>query len=287
MKKNTVLAVSREQELLPFLQQELRGQSRNNIKSLLTWRQVHVDGKPVGQHDFALRPGMVVEILWNQPRGAQPDELPILFEDENMIAIDKPAGLLTIATERERERTAYRMLTEYVRRGDPNARIFVVHRLDRDTSGVWIVAKSEQAKRALQDAWNDRVLRREYLAVVEGCPEEARGTIRSRLRETKTHLVYSAERGVSAVTNYELLRRGTRYSLLRVEIETGRKNQIRVHMHDLGHPIAGDRKYGAASSPIGRLALHASTLALKSPFSGEVLTLTARMPKAFERLLRL
>lgn len=287
MKKNTCFTIEREDTLLPFLTANLRGQSRNNIKALLTYRQILVDGEPVGQHNFALKPGMRVEILWDKPRGGQ-DELAIIYEDENIIAVNKPAGLLSIATEREKERTAYHMLTDYVQKRDPKARVFVVHRLDRDTSGVFLVAKSVEAKHALQDRWNELVSRREYVAVVEGCPEKERDTIRSNLRETKTHLVYSSESGgTPAVTNYELLKRGEHYSMLRVQITTGRKNQIRVHMHDIAHPVAGDRKYGAKSSPIGRLALHASVLEFLNPFTGAMLTLTANIPKSFYKLLKM
>ena len=288
MKKNTRLTVEREDTLLPFLIEELHGQSRNNIKSLLTYRQIKVDGEPVGKHNFELKPGMQIEIIWDKPRGGRQDELEVIYEDENMIAVNKPAGLLSIATEREKERTAYHMLTDYVRRQDQGARIFVVHRLDRDTSGIFVVAKSEEAKRALQDRWNELVSRREYIAVVEGCPEKERDTIRSNLRETKTHLVYSAENGGTlAVTNYELMKRGDHYSMLRVQIATGRKNQIRVHMQDMGTPIAGDRKYGAKENPIGRLALHASVLEFFNPFTDNILTLTANIPKVFYKLIKM
>lgn len=288
MKKETCLTVQREDTLLQFLMKELHGQSRNNIKSLLVYRQIRVDGKVTSRYDFVLMPGMQVEIEWDKPRGKQPDALNIIYEDEHIIAIDKPAGLLSIATEKEKERTAYHMLTDYVRRKKKDARIFVVHRLDRDTSGVFLVAKDEMSKRALQDPWNDLVCRREYIAVVEGCPQEEHGTIRSRLKETKTHLVYSAESGgKTAITHYETIACGEHYSMLRIQIETGRKNQIRVHMHDAGTPIAGDRKYGAQSNPIGRLALHASGLELLYPFTDRRLVLKTEVPKSFDRLLKL
>ncbi len=286
MRKNTILKVNCEAELLPFLLENLKGQSRNNIKSLLTYRQVSVDGKIETKHNFPLTAGMTVEILWSKSRENKHDTLDIIYEDEHIIAINKPAGLLSISNEKEKERTAYHMLTDYVKEKDKNSRIFVVHRLDRDTSGIFIVAKNEETKYALQDKWNDLVSRREYTAVVEGSPDDSRGTIKSRLRETRTHLVYSAETGDLAITNYEVVKPGKQYSLLRVQIATGRKNQIRVHMKDIGHPIAGDKKYGAKTSPIARLALHASLIELYYPPMDKMITLEAKTPHSFTKLVK-
>ena len=285
MRKNTILKVNNDNELLPFLLENVKGQSRNNIKSLLTYRQVLVDGKAQTKHNFPLCTGMTVEIFWSKSRDNK-DTLDIIYEDEHIIAINKPAGLLSISNEKEKERTAYHMLTDYVREKDKNARIFVVHRLDRDTSGIFIVAKNEETKYSLQDKWNELVSRREYTAVVEGCPEDMRGTVKSRLRETRTHLVYSAETGDLAITNYEVVKSGKQYSLLRVQIATGRKNQIRVHMKDIGHPIAGDKKYGAKTSPIARLALHASLIELYYPPMDKMLTLEAKTPYSFTKLIK-
>ena len=244
-----------------------------------------VNGELVSKHNFMLNEGDRVEVIWSKQRGRKESALSVIYEDEYIIAINKPAGLLTIANERERERTAYHILTDYVREKNENARIFVVHRLDRDTSGVLVVAKSEEAKLALQDKWNDIVSRREYVAVVEGAPEKERDTIKSYLRETRTHLVYSAESGDRAITNYEVIRSSNQYSLLRIQITTGRKNQIRVHMHDIGHPIAGDKKYGAKTSPRGRLCLHANLLELYYPFSDKMLRLETEIPHAFNSLV--
>jgi RluA family pseudouridine synthase len=179
-------------------------------------------------------------------------------------------------------------MTDYVRRFDPAARLFIVHRLDKDTSGVLLFAKTEAAKRALQDDWNSLVQKREYIAVVEGCPEEKSGVIRSYLNESKTHRVYSgrAETGRLAVTHYAVLRSGGGYSLLRVNIETGRKNQIRAHLKELGCPVAGDKKYGARTNPLKRLGLHASALELVNPLTKRVLALRSPVPPSFERLLK-
>ena len=269
--------------LLPFLLAHARGYSRNNLKSLLTGRQVLVDGIPVTRHDAPLTPRQQVCLAPRRGKEAQLP-FPILYEDDRLLAVDKPAGLLTVANEGERLNTAYRQVTAYVRAGHPGDRVFIVHRLDRDTSGVLLFAKDPEIKAALQGAWEQIVRQRSYLAVVEGAPPQEEGTVRSFLRETTTHLVYEASTGKEAVTSYRVLRRGRGYSLLAVEIHTGRKNQIRVHMSGLGCPVAGDKQYGARTSPLGRLCLHADTLTLDHPLTGCPLTLHAPAPKGFARL---
>lgn len=267
--------------LLSFLLTHARGYSRNNLKALLTGRQVLVDGVPVTRHDHSLVPGQTVSLA---PRRGQAAPFPILYEDDRLLAVDKPAGLLTVANEGERMNTAYRMVTAYVRGGGPERRVFIVHRLDRDTSGVLLFAKDPEAKAALQGNWDRIVRRRSYLAVVEGAPPQEAGRVRSFLRETTTHLVYQASTGKEAVTDYRVLRRGRSYSLVAVEIHTGRKNQIRVQLSGLGCPVAGDRQYGARTSPLGRLCLHADALELDNPITGQPLALRAPAPRAFARL---
>ncbi len=274
--------------LLEFLLVHMAGKSRNHIKSLLRRGQVAVEGQTATRFDHQLLPGQMVTVT-----GSVPEEVklpfPILYEDEEILVVDKPAGLLSMANERERYRTAYRMATDYMSRKNPRGRVFIVHRLDRDTSGVLLFAKSEAVKRAYQDNWGELVRRRGYLAVVEGRMEKAQGTVRSRLRETTAHRVYSAapgQDGREAVTRFTLQESGKRYSLLEVDIDTGRKNQIRVHMADLGHPVVGDRKYGAVASPLNRLCLHAHILELVNPVTGRDMLFKAPVPKDFYRLVR-
>ena len=284
-----IWTAEQDDTLLPFLLSHVTGKSRNNIKSMLARGQVVVDGRTVTRFDTPVPVGSKVRVAAHQeePKTALP--FPILYEDEDLIVIDKPAGLLTIANEKERFRTAYRILTDYVREKNKFARIFVVHRLDRDTSGVVLFAKNEETKRAFQEDWDQRVLRRGYRAVVEGIPQPPEGLVRSWLRETRTHLVYSGEKGKDAkeaITAYRTLVAGGGYALLEVDLETGRKNQIRVHMSDLGHPIAGDKQYGAKTRPLGRLCLHAHRLELIDPRSGEKRIFAAREPAAFRRLCR-
>ena len=282
-----VLAVTEETTLLPFLLREVTGKSRNTVKGLLTRRQVMVDGTVVTRFDAPLLPGQQVTLLPPEAAGAAELPFPVLYQDRDLIAVDKPAGLLSMGNEKERTRTAYRMVSDYVKAREPGGRIFIVHRLDRDTSGVLVFAKNERMKRALQDHWEALVQQRGYVAAVEGDLPEPEGTVRSYLRETATHLVYSGPRGKEgreAVTHYRVLARGKGFSLVEVTIDTGRKNQIRVHMQDLGCPVAGDRQYGAQSDPMGRLALHAHVLRFTDPRSKKTLELKASLPLGFQKL---
>ena len=262
--------------LLPFLLEREKG-SRNRVKALLARGQVSVDGETVTRHDHPLSPGQRVAV---SPRAVEAPPFPVLYEDGRLLVIHKPAGLLSMASDRERLRTAYRMATDYVRQRDPGARVFIVHRLDRDTSGVLLFAKDEETKRAYQDNWDALVRRRGYLAAVEGRPPREADTVRTLLRENAAHKVYSVRSGgKEAVTRYRVLRAGPRYALVEVELDTGRKNQIRAHMSELGCPVAGDRAYGAATDPLGRLCLHAHELALSDPFTGDERVFRAEPPR--------
>ena len=278
-----------DDSLLAFLLCHVKGKSRNNIKSMLARGQVSVDGRTATRFDHPVAVGSRVAVKAHVEEEVPGLPFPILYEDRDILVIDKPAGLLTIANEKEKVRTAYHMLTDYVRQESKFGRVFVVHRLDRDTSGVVLFAKNEETKRAFQEDWDARVLRRGYRALVEGVPQPPEGEVRSFLRETRTHLVYSGAPGrdaKEAVTLYRTLASGGGYALLEIDLKTGRKNQIRVHMSDLGHPIAGDRQYGARTRPLGRLCLHAHRLELIDPRSGEKRVFAAREPAAFRRLCR-
>ena len=276
----------RKDTLLPFLLEQVKGKSRNNIKNLLAKRQVQVDGKTVAQFDHPLRPGQTVSIVPIRTKAEPSLPFDLLYEDDEIIVIDKPAGLLSIATEKEKNLTAYHIVTDYVKEKSKQNRIYIIHRLDKDTSGVLMFAKTEEAKHIYQDNWEEIVSLRRYLAVVEGVPEKPSGTVRSYLLETATHLVYSGSdhKGKEAITHYKTLAASEDYALLDVKIDTGRKNQIRVHMKDLGHPVAGDKKYGGSGSPMRRLGLHACELKLKHPVTGQEFCFTARTPREFKRM---
>ena len=287
MDERRLLTVEEETTLLPFLLLRVKDKSRNTVKGLLSRRQVLVDGRVVTRFDAPLTPGQRVELLPESAAGAAELPFPILYEDAGLIAVDKPAGLLSMGNEKERRRTAYRAVSEYVKAREAGRRLFIVHRLDRDTSGVLVFAKDEGLKRALQDNWEKLVKQRGYTAAVEGTLPQAEGTVRSWLHETATHLVYSGPRGrdaKEAVTHYRAVMERRGYTLAEVEIDTGRKNQIRVHMGDLGCPIAGDRQYGAKTDPMGRLALHAGVLVLTDPRTKKDLTLRAPLPAPFRKL---
>ena len=194
-----------------------------------------------------------------------------------------------MATSKERDRTAYGILSDYTKKEKPSNKVFIIHRLDRETSGVMMFAKSEKVQKLMQESWNDTTKQRTYVALVEGVPEPPEGTISSYLRESKALIVYSSQNpdtGQLSVTNYRILKHTSDYSLLELELETGRKNQIRVHMQDIGHPIAGDSKYGATSNPIGRLGLHAERLAFEHPITQESMQFIAPIPKTFLSMVK-
>jgi 23S rRNA pseudouridine1911/1915/1917 synthase len=282
----SVYTVKESTELLPFLLEMMTKSSRNSVKSVLTRGQVAVDGKMVKQHNHLLQVGQTVTILKNQAALNENKLIgvSILHEDEDIIVINKEAGLLTMASKNENEMTAYRQLTDYVKNSNPKNRIYIVHRLDRDTSGVLLFAKSEEVKEALQEKWNEIVEERLYTALVEGVVRKKEGAISSWLKESKTFKVYSSPTdngGQHAVTHYKKVQSSKQFSLLEVRLETGRKNQIRVHMEELGHPVAGDKKYGSTVNPIKRLGLHATVLALLHPRTGELVRFHAEVPKAF------
>lgn len=282
--------VTEDCDLLDFLLLNITGKSRNSIKSILSHREVSLDGRIVTQFDYKIKKGQTIRILKSVNRDKkQGSGLQILYEDDELIVINKPAGLLSVASDNEKEVTAYRTLNEYVRKSNPKGRIFIVHRLDRDTSGLLMFAKNERIKKALQDNWDILVTLRGYAAVVEGRLKEKSGRIHSFLKQTKTFVVYSSNKdgeGLEAITYYEVINESEDYSLLKIELETGRKNQIRVHMKELGHSVVGDCKYGAKIDPLKRLGLHAYKLVFKHPFTGKSMCFETEIPEGFNALFR-
>lgn len=287
--KDTLLTVTESALLMKFLLAGLKHKSRDNIKSLLRNKQVWVDGQAVSQFDQMLHPGQQVVIKW--ARAAEPElyrSLNILFEDSHLIVIDKQAGLLSISAGDEHE-TAYSILSRHVKRENPSNKIFVVHRLDRETSGLMLFAKSEEVQGTLQKGWQTNIRERTYYALAEGRVKQSEGTIRSYLFESKAFIVHSSQdpsKGELAITHYNTIKSSKDYTLLEVQLETGKKNQIRVHLQDIGHSVAGDKKYGAKSNPIGRLGLHAGVLAFNHPVTGEVMRFVSKTPPRFLRLFQ-
>jgi 23S rRNA pseudouridine1911/1915/1917 synthase len=271
------------------------GASGRAIKQWLELGRVRVAGHVVRRGDVAVGSADRVE-LGPPPGPSFPPLLRLVFEDDDILVIDKPPGLLTIATERERDRTAYRLLADYVgghrapadeaRRGGP--RLFIVHRLDRETSGLIVFAKSSDAKRRLQSQFEARGVDRVYVALVEGIVTDARGRLRSRLRENRTLRVRqtrSRSGGREAITDYRVLEHGNGTTLLELSLVTGRRGQIRAQLATLGHPIVGDHAYGARHDPLRRLCLHATRLAFSHPH-GHRVAFESPAPDAFTRIGR-
>jgi len=218
----------------------------------------------------------------------QPKGLTILFEDKDILVVNKINGLLTVSTDREKEKTAHFLLNDYVRKGNARSknRIFIVHRLDRDTSGILVFAKTEKAKRYLQDKWKE--FDKMYFAVVCGKLQEKEGLITSYLLENKAHRMYSVNnstKGKFSKTGYKVVKESEKFSLLEINLFTGRKNQIRVHFSDIGHPVVGDKMYGKAEKGIKRLALHAASIAITHPFTEEKMIFKTEPPVYFNSLV--
>lgn len=279
-------------ELLPFLLKNFSNMSRNNLKKLLSNQQILINGASVRQFNFILSKGDVVSISPYKVKkdGKRISKLKILYEDDELVVINKPNGLLSIATDKEKEITAYRLMMDYVQEENAKNRVFVCHRLDKETSGVLIFAKNEELRDALQDSWNDIVKTREYIAICEGIFDKKEGTKISYLLPTKTNLMFSSHKpndGQKAITHYQVISENEEFSLVRVKIDTGRKNQIRVHMKDLGHKVVGDDKYGSEKDPIFRLGLHARVLEFDHPLKDKHFKFIAETPKEFLNLFGL
>ncbi|MBN1821577.1 MAG: RluA family pseudouridine synthase [Prolixibacteraceae bacterium] len=286
--KNLSIPVREKTILMEFLISAFPHKSRNNIKSFLKNKQVIVDGQVITQYNHPLTAGQKIEISKERiPREKAFLEYTIVYEDHHLIVIDKQAGLLSVATEKEKQKTAYSLLSRHVKRQDPFNKIFIVHRLDRETSGIMVFAKNETIKHKLQESWTDTVIERSYVAVVEGEVNEPEGTVTSWLSEGGNFKMISSPepgKGQKAVTHYKVVKKNRNFTLLKLNLETGRKNQIRVHMKDIGHPIIGDKKYGAATHPVKRLGLHAQSLSFIHPASGKKMEFESKVPRVFQRL---
>jgi 23S rRNA pseudouridine1911/1915/1917 synthase len=289
MNKDIIIEVTTPSTLMEFLLQNLRKKSRDNVKSLLRNKQVLVNDHPVTQFNHELHPSdKIVIAVERHADGILSRNMRIVFEDEHIIVIDKNAGLLSMASDNEKYLTAYNILSNYVKLQKPSNRIFIVHRLDRDTSGLMMFARSEKVQSLLQRDWRNNVTARTYVALVEGEVTQAEGTIKSYIFESKALMMHSTQnpgKGDLAITRFKTLKSNKDYSMLLVTLETGKKNQIRLHMQEMGHSIAGDKKYGATGNPIGRLGLHASVLAFIHPVTGKELRFESKVPAKFRRLV--
>ncbi|GAB6008881.1 pseudouridine synthase [Bacteroidia bacterium] len=292
-KRDTVLQeikADKPIQLLDFLVEKQVRKSRNAIKSLLAHKQIKVNGKLITPFDFELNKGdRVVVMKFDQSRKEKKMKgLKIIFEDEDLIIVDKEAGFLSVSTDKEKMRTVYGMLNEYVKKQNKNARLFVLHRLDREVSGLLIFARSAELQDIFQKNWDNLVKKYLYTGVVEGIPAKKDDTLVSWLTENKNFVMMSSSYdngGLKSVSHYKVLKSVGHYSLLQFDLETRRKNQIRVQMQQIGCPIVGDKKYGASKNPIKRIALHGGELQLKHPTTGELLEFKSSTPKVMQQLL--
>ena len=281
--------VSSRCELLPYLLTLPLGLSRKAAKDLLRFRAVNVSRMTTVKHDTRLEPGEVVTIAAGTQVSAASIErqgLKIVYLDDHIVVVDKAAGLLSMGSEAEKERTAHRILNDHLKAltGSQLQQAFIVHRLDRETSGLMMFARSPAVQAALQQNWKS--VTKKYLAVVEGVPAKPEGTLRDKLEESKSLRMHRVDRGGElAITHYRVLRKGRHNSLIELTLETGRKNQIRVQIADIGHPIVGDHKYGATTDPARRLALHSCELTFMHPVSGSPMTFQSPLPTRLMKTL--
>lgn len=274
--------------LLEFVIEQVKNYSRTEIKSWLRHGQIMLDGKVTTAFDAEVKPNSGIKIntsrafvQFRHPR------LKLLYEDDDVIVVEKGYGLLSVGIpnpSKKKIESAYDILRDYLKRKDPRNKLFVVHRLDRDTTGVMMFAKNEEAQETLRHNWNNYVLERLYIALLEGNVAEDSGVIKSRLAENSKYMVYSTEKedeGRLAMTRFKVIGRGHGMSLVEFTLDTGRKNQIRVHASEMGHPISGDRKYGAKQSRLGRLCLHAKTLRFAHPITKKDMYFESPVPSGF------
>ena len=275
---------------MEFMTVQMPDAKRSDIKKWLKFGHFAVGGVVTTAFDAPVAPGAAVELNLTRPFPVfSHPRLKIVYEDDDIIVVDKGYGLLSVGTDSSKKskvETAYSILRQYVKSVHPSNKIFIVHRLDRDTSGLMVFAKTMEAKEALQHNWNNMVLERRYVALLDGILEKDSGEVRSNLAETVEHEVYSTDDpavGKPAVTRYKVRRRGKGHTLAEFSLDTGRKNQIRVHARDLGCPITGDKKYGNGSGPLHRLALHAETLRFAHPVTRQDMNFTSPVPSQFHR----
>lgn len=274
--------VEQAMPLMEFLLNKTQ-KKRNDIKKILKFENVYVDGHIETYYAYPLQIGQVVEI---QAKKGNQLPFPILYEDKELIVIDKPCGLLSEQTAGESQKTAYYIVKQYLKKNNEN--IYLVHRLDQYTSGILMFVKNKKIYDLLTHDWNHYVKTRGYIAIVEGMMKKQKGTIENYLTESKTQNVYitTKELGKKAITHYKQIQTNKRYSMLEVYLDTGRKNQIRVHLSSLHHPIIGDDKYGAKTNPIKRLGLHAHELMFIHPLTHKEIRFTSQTPESFQKLFK-
>ena len=283
-----VFDISKEQPLLEFLLENIKSESRTKIKATLRGRGIKVDGKTITQFDYLLKPGMTVSVSKHKrdDQILKSRYVKIVYEDRFIVVVEKNIGILSMPAGHS-TLNVKSVLDNYFHKSRQRCTAHVVHRLDRDTSGLMIYAKDIETEQVLEHNWHDIVFDRRYVAVVSGEVEDEGGTISSWLKDNKAYITYSSpvdNGGKHAVTHFQTLARTTEYSLLEYKLETGRKNQIRVHSADIGHPVCGDTKYGNGDVPLHRLCLHAYKLCFYHPVTGKPMEFETPIPSLFKSL---
>lgn len=271
------LVVKNKNELYSYLRDNLN-KSKNNIKSLLKNECIYVNDKIVTKYNYIVDVGDIITI--GKKINNNDFNLKIIYEDNDIIVIDKPSKILTISNDKEKEKTLYREVSNYLKR--ENKKVFVIHRLDYDTSGIIMFAKNQKIQKLYQENWNKLAKKREYTAIVEEITN-SHGHIESYLKMSRTLQVYSSKNndGLLAITDYERIKYNDKYSLLKIHISTGRRNQIRCHMADIKHPILGDSRYQSKTNPLNRLALHANRLEIINPLTNKLMIFNSELPSEF------
>lgn len=256
---------------------------KKKIKEYLKYKSIYVDGVNTTKFDYPVSKGSTIYI---DTKTKEKSSLPfkVLYEDNYIIVVDKPAGLLTVSTEKEKEHTLYHIVREYLKNKKEN--IFIIHRLDKDTSGIVIFAKDEKTKNTFQESWDNIAKKRQYQAIVEGILDKKEDTLINNLKENSINIVYVAKEGKKAITKYKVIKENKKYSLLDIYIKTGRKNQIRVQLSHINHPIVGDKKYGHKKDKDKRLLLHANKLIIYNPILKKEMTFTSNTPNIFKEKMK-
>ena len=284
--KRKEIIVKNDDTLISILSNNLQDLSLKTIKNYVRHKMCEINGVTETNYNKIIKKDSII-VLYFSERIINNYNIDIIYEDKDLIAINKPSGLLSISNSKEKNITAFRMVSDYIKKDNPKAKLFVIHRLDQDTSGVLIFSKNLKLKEKMQKSWNEIVKKREYICVVRGKTPQS-GQIESYLTMNHFQIVHSTknkEIGKLAITNYEMIKYKKPYSLLKVNIETGRRNQIRAHLSEMGYPIVGDKKYGSKVNPIGRLALHATELDLIDIRNGKILKIKTKIPEEIEKIV--